>query len=70
MLNGRELESSAATPESADPAEIKKTAAAVILTTFGNWMLHTFVPLPRGDSEMTMARPQASDRVVSSNSPA
>jgi hypothetical protein len=44
------------TPQSEDPAGLERNAAIVILKTFGNWMLCTFVPLPTMHGKVSKAR--------------
>ena len=45
MPYGDSLKPAAAAPQGEDAAKRQRTAAAVKLKTFGNWMLRTFVPI-------------------------
>ena len=50
------------TSQSEDPAGLERNAAVVILMTFGNWMLRTFVPVPPLHGGVSKARSPANVR--------
>ena len=62
MVDKESLESAAATLQCKDSAKLERTAAVVTLRTFGNWMLRTFVPIPRVNGRVSKVRPSANVR--------
>ena len=68
MVNGESPQSAVATPQSEDSAALEQTAADVILTTFGHWMLRTFGPTPSVSAGISKARGSANVRSASFNS--
>ena len=62
MADRESVKSAVALPQSEDSAELERTAAAVILKTFGNWMLRTFVPIPPVTGRVSKVRSSADVR--------
>ena len=67
MANSESLESVAAAPQGEDSADLERTAAAVVLKTFGNWLLCTFVPVVPVNGRVSKVRSPANIRNASRN---
>jgi hypothetical protein len=67
MVDNGLLKSAVVTPQSENSAKLERTAAAVMLKTFGDWMLRTFVPIPPVNARVSKVRSSASVRSASLN---
>lgn len=67
MVDKESPESAVPIPQSEDSAKLERNAAAVILKTFGNWMLRTFVPIPPVNGRVSKVRSSADVRSASCN---
>ncbi len=67
MANRELPKSIVVAPHIEDSDDLKRTAAAVILKTFGNWMLRTFVPIVPVNEKASRVRFPANVRKASCN---
>jgi hypothetical protein len=68
MVDDESLKSAVPGRQCEDSAKPEQTAAAVILRSFCDWMLRTFVPVPSLHGKVSKVRSSASVRGTSSNS--